>query len=91
MKIPVVVVTRFTQQTEKGEDGGMDGGVEGGRGGLCSPAGWKPREDLAEIVGYLWLEEGRKVWMLFKQRQRKMGSVDLHPDLQISICGLKKS
>lgn len=29
MKIPVVVVMRFTQQMEKGEEeGGMDGGVE---------------------------------------------------------------
>ena len=59
------------------------------RGGLCLPAGWDPREDLAETVGYLWLEEGREVWMLFKQRQREMGSIDLHPDLQTSNCGLK--
>lgn len=52
----------------------------------CSMDGWEPREDLAEIVGHLWLdlEEGREVQMLFKQRQREMGAVDLHPDLQTS-------
>lgn len=59
------------------------------RGGLCLPAGWAPREDLAETVGYLWFEEGREIWMLFKRRRREMGSVDLHPVLQASNCGLK--
>lgn len=29
--------------------------------------------------------------MLFKQRQREMGAVDLHPDLQTSNCGLKST
>lgn len=60
--------------------GWMDGGV--GRGGevLCMPAGWEPREDLAEIGGDLWLEE--EIRMLYKLRQREMGSADLHPDLQ---------
>lgn len=54
---------------------------------MCLPAGWEPREDLAETVGYLRLEEGRKVWVLFKQRE--MVCVDLHPDLQTANCGLK--
>lgn len=43
---------------------------EGG-GDFCSPAGWEPWKDLAEMRRCLWLEEGRKVWMLFKQRQRQ--------------------
>lgn len=52
---------RFTQQTEgEQEQGGMDGWVERGRVGLCLSAGWEPREDLAEIEGYLWLEERNK-------------------------------
>lgn len=41
---------------------------EKGGGDSCLPVGRMPGEDLAEIAGYLSLEPGRKVWMLFKQR-----------------------
>jgi len=41
--------------------GWLDGGVGRSRKGLFLLAGGKPREDLAKIVGYLWLEDGRKI------------------------------
>lgn len=69
----------------------MDGGVEWGRGGLCLAAGWEPREDLAEIRRYLWLEEGRKVWLLLNRDSEGWALLTYIQDLQTPNCGLKST
>lgn len=96
MKIPhgcnyEVYTTVREEEKEDGErEGGWwDGGGKWGRGGLHLPAGRRPKEDLAETVGYLRLDEGRKVWMLFKRRQNEMSAANLHPNLETANCGQK--
>lgn len=79
----MVVIMRFTQQLENEEEDGARGVLrcwgEMREGGFAFNCWMEARGRLGRNCRISAV--GRKVWMLFKHRQKEMSVPDLHPNL----------